>query len=54
MDFNEAMKAAVSISPKMVVPIHRFEADPTEFKERLEGKSKIRVIPLNTGESFQI
>ena len=54
MDFNEAMKAAVSISPKMVVPIHRFEADPVKFKEKLEGKSKIRVVPLNTGESCQI
>lgn len=54
MDVNEAIKAAVSINPKVVIPIHRFEANPAEFKEMLQKGSNIRVISLNTGEIYRI
>lgn len=54
MDFDDAIRAAMSINPKMVVPMHRFKEDARKFKEGLEDISSIRVIPLNTGELFEL
>ncbi|MFW6040552.1 MAG: MBL fold metallo-hydrolase [Thermoplasmatota archaeon] len=50
MDIDEAVKAAKKISPGIVIPIHEREADPLEFKSKLESKSDIEVRMLNEGE----
>lgn len=51
MNLEEAIDAALTIRPKVVVPIHRFKADPGEFKRRLEANSDIQVAPLRIGEA---
>lgn len=48
MDLPEAVEAAVAISPKIVIPTHYnflsgTNADPSDFKKRVESKSKIEV-----------
>ena len=52
MDLAEAVRAAVAIEPKVVIPMHRSKADPQEFKRTVERKSKIRVISLQIGEAY--
>lgn len=54
MDNVEAAEAAVAIGPKFVIPMHRWDTDPQEFKEKVEAKSKINVILLKEGEEFRI
>jgi len=54
MDNVEAAEAAVVINPKFVVPMHRWDTDPQEFKERVEAKSKVKVVLLKEGEEFKI
>lgn len=54
MDNAEAAEAAIAINPKFVIPMHRWDTDPQEFKERVEAKSKIEVILLKEGEEFKI
>jgi L-ascorbate metabolism protein UlaG (beta-lactamase superfamily) len=54
MDNAEAAKAAVAINPKVVIPIHRWETDPEEFKKKVEAKSHIRVVVLEKGEEFTL
>ena len=53
MDIEDAVKAAMTIKPGTVIPIHRSKADPLVFK-KVEGKSKIKVVPLGVGEAFRI
>lgn len=48
MDVPEAFEAAVAISPKIVIPTHYnflsgTDADPSDFKKRVEGKAQIEV-----------
>jgi L-ascorbate metabolism protein UlaG (beta-lactamase superfamily) len=54
MDIKEAVEAAVAIKPKVVIPMHRFKADPQEFKKCVEAKSNIKVLPLKTGEVYHL
>jgi L-ascorbate metabolism protein UlaG (beta-lactamase superfamily) len=54
MDNSEAAEAAMAIKPKFVVPMHRWETDPQEFKEKVEAKSSIKVIVLKEGEEFNL
>ena len=54
MDNVEAAEAAVVINPKFVVPMHRWDTDPQEFKERVEARSKVKVVLLKEGEEFKI
>ena len=54
MDNVEAAEAAVAINPKFVLPMHRWDTDPQEFKERVEAKSKVKVVLLKEGEEFKI
>ena len=54
MDIKEAARAAIAINPKIVIPMHRFKADPQEFKKKLEAKSDIKVVPLQTGEVYDL
>ncbi len=54
MDMPEATRAAISIKPKIVIPMHRFKANPQEFKNKVEAKSNIKVVPLQIGEVYHL
>jgi L-ascorbate metabolism protein UlaG (beta-lactamase superfamily) len=53
MDNQEAAEAALIIKPQFVIPIHRWNTNPSEFKNGVEAKSKIKVILLKPGEEFK-
>lgn len=51
MDLDEAVEAALAIQPRIVIPVHYnyikgTEADPTDFKRKVESKSNMRAIDL--------
>lgn len=50
MDNVEAAEAAIAIDPKIVMPMHRWDTDPGEFREKVETNSKIKVVLLKEGE----
>ena len=52
MDLGEAIEAAITINPKAVIPMHRFETDPQRLAKELGTRSKITVIPLDIGETY--
>ena len=54
MDIQEAVDAAISIHPKIVIPIHHLKANPREFKNIVESKSDIKVKNLQIGEIYQL
>jgi L-ascorbate metabolism protein UlaG (beta-lactamase superfamily) len=54
MDNAEAAEAAIAIKPKTVIPMHRWDTNPEEFKKNIETKSKIRVLLLREGEEYQV
>ena len=54
MNLIEAVQAAIMINPKVVIPMHRFETDPQEFKKQVENKSDIKVAALQTGEVYHL
>lgn len=54
MNIQEAARAAIAIKPKIVIPMHRLEADPGEFKKKVEAESKIKVVPLQIGEVYHL
>ena len=54
MNLAEAVKAAITINPKVVVPMHHFEADPQVFKNEVENRTGIEVKLLDTGEVYRL
>jgi L-ascorbate metabolism protein UlaG (beta-lactamase superfamily) len=54
MDNPEAAKAAIAINPKIVIPMHRWDTDPEEFKKMVEADSTIQVVVLRKGEEYQV
>jgi L-ascorbate metabolism protein UlaG (beta-lactamase superfamily) len=52
MDIGEAVEAAIAINPKVVIPIHRFEADLRHLAEEIRTRSEIKFIPLDIGETY--
>lgn len=54
MDNLEAAEAAIAINPEAVIPMHRWDTDPEEFKRKVEASSKIRVILLKPGEKYEL
>jgi len=54
MDNEEAAEAALTISPEVVIPMHRWDTDPEVFKKKVESKSKIKVVILKAGERLEI
>lgn len=55
MGIDEAIKASVTISPRIVVPIHDMgKNDPNSFKKMLEEETDIEVRILETGESIEL
>ena len=54
MDIDEATRAAMAIKPKVVIPMHYLKADPEEFKNKVEIKADIKVVPLKIGEAYHL
>jgi L-ascorbate metabolism protein UlaG (beta-lactamase superfamily) len=54
MDVPEAVEAALSISPKLVIPMHTLDSDPTKLKNQIEKASNIKVVLLRPGEKHRI
>ena len=54
MDINEAVEAVKALNPKIVIPMHQAKADPVEFKNKIEATCKIKVVTLDTGETFKL
>jgi L-ascorbate metabolism protein UlaG (beta-lactamase superfamily) len=54
MDNTEAAEATIAINPKYAVPMHRWNTDPQQFKEKVEAKAKVKAMPLKDGEEFNI
>ncbi|PIP32997.1 hypothetical protein COV53_06095 [Candidatus Gottesmanbacteria bacterium CG11_big_fil_rev_8_21_14_0_20_37_11] len=52
MNIDEAVEASLAIHSRIVIPMHFLESDPQEFKSKLESKSYIKVVVLNTGETY--
>jgi L-ascorbate metabolism protein UlaG (beta-lactamase superfamily) len=54
MDNEEAAEAALAISPKVVLPMHRWDSDAEVFKRKVESKSKTEVVILKPGGRLEI
>ncbi|MCS7097492.1 MAG: MBL fold metallo-hydrolase [Candidatus Methanomethyliaceae archaeon] len=54
MDNPEAAEAVIAINPQIVIPMHRWDTNPEEFKKKVEASSNIKVILLKPGESYEI
>ncbi|NYB53035.1 MAG: MBL fold metallo-hydrolase [Methanobacteriaceae archaeon] len=59
MDVDEAIKAALTINPQTIIPMHQKDADPEQFKKKIEqnqdkSESNMNVVILGMGESFQL
>jgi L-ascorbate metabolism protein UlaG (beta-lactamase superfamily) len=54
MDNAEAAEAALAINPLVVVPMHRWDTKPDEFKRKVEANSSIKVVALAKGEEYQV
>jgi len=54
MDNSEAAEAALAINPGTVIPMHRWDTNPEEFKKKVEANSNIKVVLLREGEEYQV
>ncbi len=54
MDNEEAAEAALAINPDIVIPMHRWDTSPEEFKRKVEASSGIKVVLLNPGEELEL
>ena len=54
MNRQEAVEAALTMKPKVIIPMHHLLADPQEFKRELAARSKIQVVPLQIGEVYRL
>jgi L-ascorbate metabolism protein UlaG (beta-lactamase superfamily) len=54
MDNAEAAEAAIAIKPKIVIPMHRWDTNPEEFKKNVEANSNIRVMILRENEEYEL
>lgn len=55
MDNPEAAEAAVAINPKIVIPMHRWDTNPEEFKRKVEETAPdIKIVLLKPGEKYDL
>ena len=54
MDIDEAVEAAITMNPKVVIPIHRFKADLQKLAEAIGIRSAINLIPQDLGEAYSL
>jgi L-ascorbate metabolism protein UlaG (beta-lactamase superfamily) len=54
MDNADAVDASLAINPSVVIPMHRWDTNPEEFKKKVEANSKIKVVLLKENEAFKV
>jgi L-ascorbate metabolism protein UlaG (beta-lactamase superfamily) len=54
MDIKDAAEAALIIKPKVVIPMHLWDKDPSPFKTEVESKSSIKVVILGKGDEYTL
>ena len=54
MDSEEAAKAVARINARIAVPMHYIDADPQDFRVKVEAKGKARVTILKEGEPLTL
>ncbi|MFP3985332.1 MAG: MBL fold metallo-hydrolase [Candidatus Bathyarchaeia archaeon] len=54
MNNAEAAEAAITLNPKIAIPMHRWNTNPEEFREKVEAGSKVEVMVLREGEEFKL
>jgi L-ascorbate metabolism protein UlaG (beta-lactamase superfamily) len=54
MDIEEAVQAALTIKPKIVIPMHYMKSDVSEFKNLMSKHKDIKTQILNIGEGIAI
>jgi L-ascorbate metabolism protein UlaG (beta-lactamase superfamily) len=55
MNIEDAVKAAIAIGPKVVVPMHQNRADPTLFREKMISAAPgITVVLMKAGDELTI
>lgn len=54
MDNEEAAEAALTMKPEVVIPMHRWDTNPEDFKKKVESKSNIKVVTLKPRERFEV
>lgn len=54
MDNPEAADATIAVNPRKAVPMHIWDTDPTEFKEKVEKGSDTEVIIMKPGETLTL
>jgi len=54
MDNPEAADAAIAINPGIVIPMHRWDTNPEEFKKKIEANSHVKVVLLQKGEEYKL
>jgi L-ascorbate metabolism protein UlaG (beta-lactamase superfamily) len=54
MDVAEAVEAVVAIKPRVVIPIHRLDADPGAFVDAVAAVFSCEVVPLRVGGVYEV
>lgn len=54
MDIDEAVKTAFVLQSDTIIPMHFLDADPKEFKKKVEEQSPTKVILLQPGEGTDL
>ncbi|MCW4038894.1 MAG: MBL fold metallo-hydrolase [Candidatus Bathyarchaeota archaeon] len=54
MDNPDAVEATLAINPTFVIPMHRWDTSPADFKRGVEDRSHITVVLLKPGEPFTL
>jgi hypothetical protein len=44
----------LAVKPVAVIPMHRWDTNPEELKEKVEANSSIQVVVLSKGGEFQV
>ncbi|MFX1319805.1 MAG: MBL fold metallo-hydrolase [Promethearchaeota archaeon] len=52
METSDGADAALAINPKVAIPMHTWDKDVSEFKEKVERNSNIRVVVLTKDSEF--
>jgi L-ascorbate metabolism protein UlaG (beta-lactamase superfamily) len=54
MDNDDAIDAVLAVNPRVAIPMHIWDTDPSEFERRVESVSDIEVVVLSKGESYTL
>jgi len=54
MNNQEAADAAITINPKIAIPMHRWNTDPEEFRRIVESRSGVTAKILRVGEELEL